>query len=242
MTATVNVPGVGQVQRRYIFIGGAVVAVIVGGAWIIHLRRKGSGEITYDPATGSVTGSGGYQNPVPNGPDSSVPVETVPVIDTNAEWGTAAVEALTSAGWDRQFAAIAIGKYLSSTPVTKDEELAVRAAWGMLGRPPVDVQIILQTTGSTPGSGPPAPPPPPPPAPKPAAKKPRRYVITKKYTTSNPPWQSTLSGIAAHTPSPKPSVAQLANWNGIKNPNVIGINQTIWVDPPGDYKGTQRIG
>lgn len=41
----------------------------------------------------------------------------------------------------------------------------------------------------------------PPPKPKPAPKpkpKPRPYVVTKKWTTHNTPWQSTLWGIANH--------------------------------------------
>jgi len=150
---TVKVPGVGPVQRRYVYIGGAVVVVIVAGAWVMHLRRRASGtSLEFDPATGSVTGSGLYTNPVPDPAESGQAVEPVNVIDTNAEWGQAAVEALTSAGWDRQFAAIAIGKYLSESPLTKEEETAVRAAWGLLGKPPVNPPPIHPTTStSTPG-------------------------------------------------------------------------------------------
>jgi LysM repeat protein len=64
-------------------------------------------------------------------------------------------------------------------------------------------------------------------------------VVVKKFTTTNPPWQSNLSGIAAHSGR---SVGQLQSWNGIANANVIYTDQEIWVDPPGNYAGKVRSG
>jgi LysM repeat protein len=64
--------------------------------------------------------------------------------------------------------------------------------------------------------------------------------VVQKYTTSNPPWQSTLSGIGSHTGR---TVGQLASWNGVAGPSyIIHPNQKIYVDPPGTYNGTKKIG
>jgi outer membrane biosynthesis protein TonB len=102
---------------------------------------------------------------------------------------------------------------------------------------------IAAMQGSGPKSGPPpgplphtqpipAPPPPPKPrptpqpAPKPSPSK-AQYVTVAKWTPGNTPWNSTLSGIAAHYHT---TVAKLLQLNpGIKNPNVISANQKIRV-------------
>lgn len=60
--------------------------------------------------------------------------------------------------------------------------------------------------------------------PKPvAAAKP--YVTVAKYTTANPPWNSTLSGIAAHE---KTTVAALEKLNGNVDPKKLQIGQKIY--------------
>lgn len=232
MATTVNLPIFGTVQKRYVYIGGAVVVVIVGGAWAMHLRRRSSGEISYDPATGSVTGSGLYDNPVPDGPESGQAVETVPVIDTNAEWGQAAVEALGSAGWDRQFAAIAIGKYLSESPLTMEEANAVRAAWGILGKPPVNPpNIIMTTSTSTPGGSTTVP--------KPGAAD-RRYMIRPNNTRVwiDPPIPGQYSGKTERLPYIKSEDAP-------RRYRLLPGGGRVWLDlngVGGRYNGkTQRV-
>lgn len=54
-----------------------------------------------------------------------------------------------------------------------------------------------------------------------------RYVTVKKYTTVNPPWESTLSGIAQHFNT---TVAWLQSKNGISNPNLIHPGDIIKID------------
>lgn len=238
MSTTVNVPAVGAVKKRYLYIGAGVVVVIVGFAYYAR-SRGGSGGVVVDPATGS-TGSGGYVNPVPDGPESGVEVEQPAIIDTNAEWGTAAITALTSVQYEPGFAAAAIGKYLAGVALTKDEATAVQVAWAMLGKPPVNPpNIILVTTGPVPGTGQPNPPPKVPTPSTPRPSPPRRYTTVLPYREPNPPWRSTLSGIAGHTGR---TVAQLAEWNNVAPPRyIIHPGQRIWVDPPGQYTGTTKI-
>ena len=85
-------------------------------------------------------------------------------------------------------------------------------------------------TGTTPGSVKPSGSPPPP-GNKPVTPAPKtKYVtvVVKPYTDKNPPWQSTLSGIAAHYHVPGGYQA-LAKLNGIQNPNLIHTGDRIKV-------------
>lgn len=71
-------------------------------------------------------------------------------------------------------------------------------------------------TVSNPSTPPPAPPPPPS----------RPYVTVAKYTSTNTPWNSTLSGIAAHTGI---SLSHLEALNPqISNPNLIYTGQKVY--------------
>jgi hypothetical protein len=66
---------------------------------------------------------------------------------------------------------------------------------------------------------------------KPVTPAPKtRYVtvVVKPYTDKNPPWQSTLSGIAAHY-HVAGGYQALAKLNGIQNPNLIHTGDRIKV-------------
>lgn len=245
---------VGKVPRRVVIIGGAAVVVIVGYAYVYRSRIGKPATPVVDPALGSIGGDGSYTNPAPH---TTVPgtIDTTggEGILTNDQWGTAVISDLSGL-WDATFVAVAIGRYLAGEPLTTDEANVVRTAWARRGHPPQgNIGIVLVQSNSTPGTpnppsrdpqpGPPrpdqGPAPAPPPAPAPTPGTPRRYVITRRFTTVNAPWQSTLSGIANHSGR---SVSQLANWNGITDPNRIGEGIRIWCDPPGVYLGTTQIG
>lgn len=67
--------------------------------------------------------------------------------------------------------------------------------------------------------------------PKPVTPSPGQHYITVtvgKFTEPNPPWDSTLSGIAAHYHVPG-GYAALAKLNGISNPNLIHEGDKIKV-------------
>ena len=242
MPATVTLPVVGTVQRRYLIIGGASVAVIVGYVYLSRRRRGSAGAsgTAFDPATGT-PGSGdvGYVNPDPNGPPGPAGGQDTTAIRTNAEWGPRAVEALANVGYDPQAAAAAIGRYLTGQGLDALQEQMVRAAIGLVGYPPEGPPgIIKSQTAPTPG-GTPTPPPPKPPGPTKKPAPPRRYVIVVKFTQPNPSWRSTLGGIAHHVGR---SVLQLMEWNHIRNANLVHPGQKVWVDPPdGHYLGTLEI-
>ncbi len=239
--ATVTLPGVGKVQRRWVVVGGLVVVVIVGYAYYAR-SRSGAGEMGFDPATGTPGGgSGEYVNPDPDGPPGDGTAQNPAVVNTNAEWGPRAVEALAAAGWDPQFAATAIGKYLTGQGLSDLEEQAVRAAVGLTGWPPVGPPTIMkgQAAGGTGGGGttPPAPtryggllddvvrPPKNPPTPRP----PRRYVVVHAGD-----WRASLASIAARAGR---SVLDLMRWNSLSTANVRPGQRIYIDDPTGRYMG-----
>lgn len=244
MDKEIKVPVIGTTKRKWVYVAGAAVAVIVGYVYIS--RSRNAGTVTVDPALGSMNADGTYTNPHPvTSVDTSVDTTDGGAITTNDQWGTLVIADLTQGEleWDPTFVATAIGRYLAGEGLNSDEANVVRVAWARRGRPPVgNPQIILLQTGPAPGSGDPTPPPPPPPPapPTPAPAPPRRYVIVRAFTRTNPPWQSTLSGIAGHSGR---TVGQLASWNGVAAPAyVIHTGQKIWADPPGTYLGSTQIG
>jgi LysM repeat protein len=88
-----------------------------------------------------------------------------------------------------------------------------------------DIQGQPSTPLPTPSPGPAGPPGPPGPSGQPP-KPPRTPTPTKlqtvtvaEYTTKNPPWNSTLSGIAKHYNTSVSNLMRLNPW--IKNPNMI---------------------
>jgi LysM repeat protein len=96
-----------------------------------------------------------------------------------------------------------------------------------------EVSAQQGTTGPAGPAGPAGPPgpagkaPAPKPAPKPKPKPKTTEVTVAKWTSHNAPWNSTLSGIAAHYHT---TVANLLKLNpGIKNPNVIYAGQKVKV-------------
>lgn len=92
-------------------------------------------------------------------------------------------------------------------------------------QPTVPVNVTVNNP-STPPSAPPVGVPPPKTNPPPASKPPvyttgpngSHYVVTvAKYTTKNPPWNSTLSGIAGHTWGSKNASKWSLIWNDPAN-------------------------
>lgn len=253
MTQPDTIDVAGRPVRKVWVIGGVVVG---GGLLYLWYRKKKaaaaaaavdtSGTTQLDTSTGSV-GDTGFTNPVPGASGNGGTVDTTggTGITDNAQWTQAVLQKFADMGsvYDPLYAAQTLGAYLAGQDLTQDQATLVRAAWAIEGQPPQGAPpITLTQTGSQPGggSGTPTPPPPPaptptptppPPAPTPPAPTPmlRKYVNTTPYTTQNPAWNSTLSGIAAHTGQ---SQANLASWNGLRDPNLIPAHGRIYIDPP----------
>lgn len=137
---------------------------------------------------------------------------------TTATTGTGAVGTFDSSGTD---IATWLGNYSGNLQNQLDayQQQLTDALSGLQ-----QVQPTQPSQPTTPTPTPPFNPPPPPTTNTPPAS---HWVTVQKYTSSNPPWNSTLSGIAAHENT---TVSNLLKLNpGIKNPNLIYPNQQIRV-------------
>lgn len=148
MAESISLPGIGAVKRQWVYAGGALVAGVVGWAW--WQRSRGAGPPTTEQVTdpGAVTDSPGV--PGKTG-DANVDVDhTGDAIDTNGEWTQAATEYLAGIGFEPGMVAVALGKYLSRTPLSGTEMDAVRAAVAAYGPPPVGGPYPIAPTLPTP--------------------------------------------------------------------------------------------
>jgi hypothetical protein len=161
MADQVRLPGIGEVDRRWLYAGGALVAGIVGYAWWQRSRGTAPAEAgpAIDPLTGlpvdPQTGTGGYVNPRPvqSVIDGTNPDE----IRTNVQWTQAVTDKLTLLGsWDAGFIATTLGKYLANQPLNPDEQALVRTAWAYAGKPPEGpAQFVPAPTGGGGNNNPP---------------------------------------------------------------------------------------
>jgi len=153
--ATIDVPAAGPIKKTWVYAGLAGVALIVGYAY--WKRRNSEQAAPVEPPiedyTGGVqTGSSGSTTAGLNMSYESGPTSGDP--STNAEWTQRAVDALANVGFDPQFAALTLGKFLASQPLNSQEADLVRTAQGLVGRPPVgDIRVILIGTNNTPAPG-----------------------------------------------------------------------------------------
>lgn len=145
MPDDVNAPAVGKIPKRWLWVGGAVAAGIVGYA---YWKNRST--------------------PVePISPDS-LPEDRVPFTDadvssgsgasesagrplTNAEWSQQATDRMLELGYDSTAVAQALGRYLGRQPLTPDEQTLVRTAIGQIGLPPDgDFPIMSAPPAATP--------------------------------------------------------------------------------------------
>ncbi len=164
--------------------------------------------------------------------DAAYPVgltpKGIPGPVTNIQWARLAFDHLVGLGNDPALVERALQKYISGQSLTDAERAVVNLAQTMFGAPPEG--LILSPPTNTPPTlpNPPGNTGPLPPGtgtPRPTT---RRFVIVARYRTPNPPWNSTLWGIAQRY---NRSVDDLVKWNNIKNRNVVYTGQKIWVDP-----------
>lgn len=136
MANTVKLPVIGPTDQRWVMVGGALIAGIVGYAW--WSRSKA---LPGDVGTGEILPEDVPQDRLPpstivgeqNFDDENVRA----IINTNPEWYTSAVDYLVSTGgYDFTFTSITLGKFLSRRTLTEQEANLVQAAKGAIGEPP----------------------------------------------------------------------------------------------------------
>lgn len=141
----VKVPGVGKVDKKWVFAGLAASAgIIVFAYW---RNSQATEEV---PGEGDQYASGDDYTPdayigatQPGGEtyDPNDVTENVPT--TNAEWSQRVIDALESVGYERAAAAQTVGKYLAGQPLNVAERLTIQVAIAMLGNPPAGALPII---------------------------------------------------------------------------------------------------
>lgn len=154
MDGTIKLPAIGEVKKQYVYVGAAIVTVIVGYAY----WRRASGLEQADVTEEELAVDEGqyepdYVDPTFGGVSSMpyTPPVATEVIDTNAEWTTAAVEAMAALSYDGATVAAALGKYLAKQALTPAQAEMVTTARGLVGEPPVGgpYAIIYAPGGGT---------------------------------------------------------------------------------------------
>jgi hypothetical protein len=144
----VKLPGVGPVDKKWLYVGGAGIAGFVGYAYW-NRRRAADTEITdyteadyaYDGGVAEYTNPGGSDNPV-NVDSNEAPT-------SNWEWSLLVRERLTESGHDGIAVLAALGKYLNRMEMTTAQGDIIRAAIAVAGTPPVG-QFPILTSPTTP--------------------------------------------------------------------------------------------
>jgi hypothetical protein len=149
----VKVPGVGNVDRKWVFAGLAASAGIVVYAYWRRSQAPAESPVEGDQyATGDEYTPDAYIGATSPGGETYDPndIETnIPT--TNAEWSQRVIDALESVGYDRMKAATTVGKYLGGQPLDATEKLIMQVALAMLGNPPAGaLPIISAPAGTTP--------------------------------------------------------------------------------------------
>lgn len=154
---TVKIPGIGPVEKKYVYAGVAVVAGIVGYAyWQARQAPADSGvSAQADDSTGLEgdagdvgPGASDYVNPG-GSQGSPIEVDNNPLPTSNAEWTRLALDYLTSNGYDFMTVSVALGKYLAHQSVTAAEADIIRTANAVLGAPPSGTYTITITPSTT---------------------------------------------------------------------------------------------
>lgn len=149
----VHIPGIGDVDQRYVVGGAALVAGIVGYAW----WKNGTAAPADVPAYngGDVSGDlvtdipGGAAGAPANSGGAAHDSSTTP--DTDAEWAQMAADALESS-YELKAISTALGRYLTGQTLTAQQETIVRAAIAYMGYPPGGHYPIKTGGGSTPSA------------------------------------------------------------------------------------------
>lgn len=148
--ATVKIPGIGPVEKKWVYVGGAFVVGIVGYAYWNKTRAEAAetevSDFTEGPGYAMDSGVDEYVNP--GGSQAPVVEDYVTAPTTNAEWSQKAIGILIDTGYDPIEATLAVGRYMLRQSLTSIQADMIRAASAQLGPPPVGSFPITVTPGT----------------------------------------------------------------------------------------------
>lgn len=218
-------------QYRLLGVPAWLWGVVIGGgiaayAWI----TRSDNTLTPAPAAppsadySGAADAGDIQG-VPTVTDTSVPVTT------NPAWVRVVTDRLVALGYDPVQVNNALTKGLAGLALTAQEAALWNEAVRRYGAPPEGAPPITVTN---PGPSPTPTPDPEPdeePSPSPVpTPPPGHWEVVVKYTTRNPPWNSTISGMAAHFGISPWTVV----WNHPNNASLRGLRGRPELIRPGD--------
>lgn len=147
---TMKIPGIGPVEKKWVYVGGAAIAGFVGYAyWNKSRVDAAESEVSdYTTDTDYAMDSGVDEYVNPGGSQAPVVEDYVTAPTTNAEWYQKALAFLVDTGFDPIESAFALGRYLARQSLTSTQANMIRAASGHLGPPPVGDYPITVTPGT----------------------------------------------------------------------------------------------
>jgi hypothetical protein len=138
---TVKVPGIGQVEKKYVYIGGALVAGFVGYAYWSKSRASASEDVadyTTEDTSGTDyaydSGVDEYENP--GGSQQPVDEDRFLAPANDQEWSRQAIEKLGDIGFDKATVSSAIGAYFDKKQLSSIQADIIRQAQAILGHAP----------------------------------------------------------------------------------------------------------
>lgn len=151
MADDVKVPKLGKMNKK------VVIPIVVGAAafigWRYYQASKVPTDTTVDPGMedpGTIPGVSGAV-PADNsfGGDTGGTGGSTSQITTNAQWSDAVIGKLGNDRWTSSDIATALGNYLTSQPLSDDQQAIVRAAIGVAGYPPVGTFSVIPGGNTT---------------------------------------------------------------------------------------------
>jgi hypothetical protein len=173
MAGQIKLPGIGPVDKKWVYVGGALIAGIAGYAYFTRSATSEEPEVsdyTTEPDYAMDGGEDEYVNP--GGSEDPVEEDYVSAPTNNAEWSQKAISYLTDHGYNALAAPIAVGRYMARKSLNSNQANMVRVATAALGPPPSGSFPIKVTPG---GSDPK------PPTTKPVMKAPSGLRVTDRY-------------------------------------------------------------
>lgn len=148
--ATVKIPGIGPVEKKWVYIGSAFVVGIVGYAYWNKSRADAAevevSDFTEGPGYAMDSGVDEYVNP--GGSQAPVVEDRNPAPSNNIEWGQDAIEFLNDNGFEG--GAIAVGLYMTRQDLSSTQANMIRAVHGAIGPPPQGDYPITVTPNAPP--------------------------------------------------------------------------------------------
>lgn len=151
--ATVKIPGIGPVDKKWVYVAGAATVGIVGYAYWNKSRADAAETEVADftEGTGYAIDSGVDEYVNPGGSQAPVEQDFNPAPSNNLEWGQAAIEFLSDQGFEG--GAIAVGLYMTRQDLSSVQANMIRAVHGAIGPPPVG-SFPITVTPNTPTPNP----------------------------------------------------------------------------------------